>query len=64
MRAGGPGADVAIEIDVERAVELQAIPVHVDHVDLVVAFRRSRCRPAPGLRRESSRSPPDVARRS
>ena len=38
MRACGPAVDIAIEIDVERSVEFQAIPVHVDHMDLVVAF--------------------------
>jgi hypothetical protein len=34
----GPRADVAIEIDVERRVQLEAIPVDVDHMGLVVAF--------------------------
>jgi hypothetical protein len=38
MRACRARADVAIEIDVEVPVELQMIPRHVDHMDLVVAF--------------------------
>ncbi len=39
MRACGPGADFAIEIEVETRIKFYTIPVHVDDVDLVVAFR-------------------------
>ena len=38
MRAGGAGADIAIEIEVEGAVDFQPIALHVDHVNLVIAF--------------------------
>ena len=39
MRACRPRADVAIEVDVEGRVEFEAIAVHVDDMDLVVAFQ-------------------------
>src|SRR6266542_1738463 len=39
MRACGPRADIAIKIEVETRIEFQTIPVHVDDMDLVVAFR-------------------------
>jgi hypothetical protein len=38
MRACAPCADIAIEIDVECCVELEAVLVDVDHMNLVIAL--------------------------
>jgi hypothetical protein len=38
MRACWAGADVAIKIEVESRIELEAFAVNVENVDLVIAF--------------------------
>src|SRR5271154_5131395 len=38
VRAGGAGADVAIEVQVETRIERDAIGAHLNHMDLVIAL--------------------------
>src|SRR4051812_16037256 len=38
VRTSGPGLDVAVEVEVEGAIELQTVATDVDHVDLVITL--------------------------
>ena len=38
MRTCGPGADIAIEIDVEPPIKRHAILINVNHMNFVIAF--------------------------